>query len=200
MKNRKSFLITVDAILFVVLVFLDQITKYLAITHLKDGTDVVLIDKVFRLHYLENRGAAFGMLQNQKIFFIFIAIVILAAICYVIFRMPNKKKYTAFHILLGIIAAGAVGNMIDRFQFDYVVDFLYFELINFPIFNVADIYVTCATILLAGLLLFYYKEEDLKFLSIRPKKYREVKLQEAESATDKEQKEETATASDEEKA
>ncbi len=199
MKNRKSFLIAMDAILFVVLVFIDQITKYLAVKHLKDSADIVLVDRVFRLHYLENRGAAFGMLQNQKIFFIFIAIVILAAICYVIFRMPNKKKYTAFHILLAIIAAGAVGNMIDRFRFDYVVDFLYFELINFPIFNVADIYVTCATILLACLLMFYYKEEDLKFLSIRPKKYREVKLQEAENATAKEQKEESDTASDEEK-
>ena len=134
------------------------------------------------------------MLQNQKIFFIFIAFVILAAICYVIFRMPDKKKYTAFHILLAIIASGAVGNMIDRFRFDYVVDFLYFELINFPIFNVADIYVTCATILLAVLLLFFYKEEDLKFLSIRPKKYREVKLQDADAA-----KEATVTKDDSEK-
>ncbi len=189
MKNRKSFLIAVDAILFVVLVFLDQITKYLAICHLKDGADVEIIPGVFRLHYLENRGAAFGMLQNQKIFFIFIAIVILAAICYVIFRMPDKKKYTAFHILLAIIAAGAVGNMVDRFRFDYVVDFLYFELINFPIFNVADIYVTCATILLAVLLMFFYKEEDLKFLSIRPKKYREVKLQDAEAVKEEAEKE-----------
>ena len=169
MKNRKSFLITVDAILFVVLVFLDQITKYLAITHLKDGTDVVLIDKVFRLHYLENRGAAFGMLQNQKIFFIFIAIVILAAICYVIFRMPNKKKYTAFHILLGIIAAGAVGNMIDRFVLGYVVDFFSFVLINYPIFNVADIYVVCATIALFIMFLFVFKDEDLDFLSLKKK-------------------------------
>ena len=70
--------------------------------------------------------------------------------------------------------------MIDRFRFDYVVDFFYFELINFPIFNVADIYVTCATILLAVLLLFFYKEDDLKFLSIRPKKFREVKMQDGD--------------------
>ena len=113
------------------------------------------------------------MLQNQKIFFIFIAIVILAAICYVIFRMPNKKKYTAFHILLGIIAAGAVGNMIDRFRFDYVVDFLYFELINFPIFNVADIYVTVAAFVMILLGLFYYKDEDYDVI-FPPKKKKEL--------------------------
>jgi len=180
MKNRKKILIVMDMILFTILIFFDQLTKYLAANRLKDHEDIVIIRKVFRLHYLENRGAAFGMLQNQKIFFIFIAIVILAAICYVIFRMPDKKKYTIFHVLLSIIASGAVGNMIDRFRFDYVVDFFYFELINFPIFNVADIYVTCATILLAVLLLFFYKEEDIKFLSIRPKKVREVKTQDGE--------------------
>lgn len=180
MKNRKKFLIVIDLILFGVLIFFDQFTKYLAVNRLKDHSDIVIIQKVFRLHYLENRGAAFGMLQNQKIFFIFIAIVILAAICYVIFRMPDKKKYTILHILLAIIASGAVGNMIDRFRYDYVVDFFYFELINFPIFNVADIYVTCATVLLAVMLLFFYKEEDLKFLSIRPKKVREIRTQDEE--------------------
>lgn len=175
MRNKKKWLIALDIILFMILIFLDQFTKYLAIRNLKDGRDIRLIKDVFELHYLENRGAAFGMLQNQKIFFIFIAFVILAAICYIIYRMPNKKKYTAFHILLAMIASGAVGNMIDRFRYDYVVDFLYFKLINFPIFNVADIYVTCATILLAILFIFVYQEEDLHFLSIRPKKYREVK-------------------------
>lgn len=174
MKKRKICLLIVDAILFPLLVVLDQYTKYLAVQYLKDKNDIRIIKDVFELHYLENRGAAFGMLQNQKIFFIFIAIVILAAICYVICRMPGKKKYTPLHLLLVFIAAGALGNMVDRFRFDYVVDFLYFKLINFPIFNAADIYVTCATILLAVLLLFYYKEEDLRFLSIRQKKYRDI--------------------------
>ena len=62
------------------------------------------------------------------------------------------------------IASGAVGNMIDRVALGYVVDFFYFELIDFPIFNVADIYVTCATIILAILILFYYKDEELDCL------------------------------------
>ena len=73
------------------------------------------------------------------------------------------------------LAAGAAGNFIDRLLRGYVVDFFYFSLIDFPIFNVADIYVTVATACLVILLLFVYKEEDLSFLSFNQKKYREIK-------------------------
>ena len=115
------------------------------------------------------------MLQNQKVFFIFVAIVILSVIAYVLFKTPDHKKYRALHILLSLIAAGAIGNMIDRIRLDYVVDFIYIVLINFPIFNVADIYVTFATAILVLMLLFVYKEQDLNFISFKQKKYREVK-------------------------
>ena len=101
--------------------------------------------------------------------------MILAVIAYVIFKIPEKKKYTILHVLLVLIASGAVGNMIDRLRLDYVVDFISFVLIHFPIFNVADIYVTVATFLLVILLLFYYKESDLEFLSFKQNKYRELK-------------------------
>ncbi|MCM1539178.1 MAG: signal peptidase II [bacterium] len=175
MSGRKIRRLVFDLFLFLLLVFADQWTKYLAVLHLKDRAPVPIVEGVFELHYLENRGAAFGMLQNQKVFFIFIAVVILTAICYVLFRMPDKKRYRSMNFFCVLIASGAVGNMIDRFRYDYVVDFLYFVLIRFPIFNVADIYVTCATILLAIFLLFVYKDEELRFLSVRPKKYREVK-------------------------
>ena len=74
-----------------------------------------------------------------------------------------------------LIASGAIGNMIDRIRLEYVVDFFYFVLINFPIFNMADIYVSVACVLLSIVMLFVYKEEDLDFLSIRPKKIREIK-------------------------
>lgn len=177
MSKKKVKRLVLDLLLFIVLVAIDQVTKYLAVLKLKDHAPIPIIDGVFELHYLENRGAAFGMLQNQnqKVFFIFIAVVVFAAICYVLFRMPDKKRYRSMNFFCVLIASGAVGNMIDRFRCDYVVDFLYFVLIRFPIFNVADIYVTCATILLAIFLLFVYKDEELRFLSVRPKKYREVK-------------------------
>ena len=89
------------------------------------------------------------------------------AICYILFKMPEDKKYNILHLLLVLIASGAIGNMIDRIRLEYVVDFFYFVLINFPIFNVADIYVSVACALLAIVMLFVYKDEDLDFISIR---------------------------------
>ena len=175
MNKRKGILLLVDTVFLAILIFLDQITKHYAVVYLKDQEPVKLIDSVFELNYLENRGAAFGMLQNQKFFFIFIAVIILAVIIYVLWKTPNQKKYKKLHIALVLIAAGAIGNMIDRLRYDYVVDFLYFSLINFPIFNVADIYVTCAAVFLVILLLFVYKESDLEFLTLRTKKFRDVK-------------------------
>lgn len=175
MNKRKGILLLIDVIFLAILIFIDQMTKHFAVVSLKGQTTVKLIDGVLEFNYLENRGAAFGMLQNQKFFFIFIAVVILAVIIYVLGKTPNQKKYTKLHIALVLIAAGAIGNMIDRLRFDYVVDFIYFSLINFPIFNVADIYVTCSAIYLVILLIFVYKESDLEFLSLRTKKFRDVK-------------------------
>ena len=181
MNKKKAVLLGADVLLLMVLIFLDQLTKHFAVVYLKDQLPVTIIDGVFELNYLENRGAAFGMLQNQKFFFIFIAVVILAVIVYVLIKTPNQHKYVKLHIALVCIAGGAIGNMVcvnnmvDRLKLDYVVDFLYFSLINFPIFNVADIYVTLSAIYLVILLLFVYKESDLEFLSFRTKKFRDVK-------------------------
>ncbi|MGN0306770.1 MAG: signal peptidase II [Lachnospiraceae bacterium] len=174
-RLRKKMILFVDFIMMVILIAIDQYTKHLAVINLKDRPAVPVIEGVFELNYLENRGAAFGMLQNQKAFFILIACIILVAICYVLFKMPEGKRYLWLHILLVMIASGAVGNMIDRVRLEYVVDFFYFVLINFPIFNVADIYVSVACVLLAFMILFYYKEQDLEFLNIRQKRIREIK-------------------------
>lgn len=170
---QKAFRLTLaaEAVLTALLVILDQATKLAAVSALKDGGPYVLIPGVFQLQYLENRGAAFGLLQNARIFFLAVTLIALAAVIYVLVRLPLKRKYIVLRFLMVLIAAGAVGNMIDRVFLGYVRDFLYFSLIDFPIFNVADIYVTCATILLILLLLFYYKEEDdFAFLSPGGKK------------------------------
>ena len=174
-KKKKIFLI-VDILLIALLIFLDQFTKHLAVVHLQDKPPINLINGVLELNFLKNSGAAFGMLQNQKVFFILVATLILVIIGYVLFRIPDDKKYNIMHILLVMIASGAAGNMIDRVRQDYVVDFIYFVLINFPIFNVADIYVTVATFFFVILFLFYYKESDFNFLSFRQQnKFREFK-------------------------
>lgn len=170
---QKAFRLTLaaEAVLTALLVLLDQATKLAAVSALKDGGPYVLIPGVFQLQYLENRGAAFGLLQNARICFLAVTLIALAAVIYVLVRLPLKRKYIVLRFLMVLIAAGAVGNMIDRVFLGYVRDFLYFSLIDFPIFNVADIYVTCATILLILLLLFYYKEEDdFAFLSPGGKK------------------------------
>lgn len=171
MKNKTGILV-IDVLCLILLTAADQVTKYLAVLHLKGKPDIPILKNVLVLQYLENKGAAFGMLQNQKIFFIFIEVLILFVIGFVLVKMPVQKKYRLLHVVLVFIAAGAIGNMIDRIMQDYVVDFIYFVLIDFPIFNVADIYVTCATVVFAIAILFYYKEEDFAFLSVRQKMVR----------------------------
>ena len=146
----------------VVLVLLDQITKHLVVLHLKDRSAYVLIKDVFQLEYLENRGAAFGILQNQRVFFYISVLLITAAVIWFYSKVPMEKKYLPLRICAVLILSGAFGNCIDRIRLNYVVDFLYFKLINFPIFNVADIYVTVAAFLLVILILIYYKEDDLE--------------------------------------
>ena len=163
-KNWKLKQLLLDLLFFLVLLALDQGTKYLAVTHLKDRPSVKIWPGVFELQYLENRGAAFGILQDGKLFFVFAAIVMLTVIAFILVKTPKGKKYRTWHILLTFIAAGAIGNMIDRLRLDYVVDFFYFSLINFPIFNVADIYVTVAAFMFIILGLFYYKEEDFSLI------------------------------------
>ena len=175
MNKKKRRQLAVDILLAMLLIAIDQTTKYFAVTNLMNQKPWVIWEGVFELHYLENRGAAFGMLQGQKLFFVLISVIILAVILYVLIKVPYQKMYTKLHITLVFIASGAIGNLIDRIRYDYVVDFLYFSLIDFPIFNVADIYVTLSSIILVILLLFVYKETDLEFLSFRTKKFRDFK-------------------------
>jgi len=175
MNKRKILLLISDFFLLIFLVVTDQITKYAAVIKLKNQPAYNIIDGVLEFNYLENKGAAFGMLQNQKIFFVFVAIVFLGVILYVLLKVPDDKKYTRLHVLLIMISGGAIGNLIDRLRLDYVVDFIYIVLINFPIFNVADMFVTFSTAILVIQVLFVYKENDFNFLSFNQKKYRELK-------------------------
>ena len=145
-----------------ILVFLDQFTKQIVVQQLKGQSAYVLIRNVFQLEYLENRGAAFGLFQNQRIFFYISVLVISLVVIWFYGKVPMEKKYLPLRICEVLILSGAFGNCIDRIRLNYVVDFFYFKLINFPIFNVADIYVTVAAFLLIVLVLFYYKEEELE--------------------------------------
>ena len=120
---------------------------------------------VFELNYLENRGAAFGMLQGQKGIFLVSTVLVLALIALYYHRAPLGKRFVPVRVIGVLLLSGALGNMIDRVLQSYVVDFLYVKLIDFPVFNVADCYVTVGAVLMAVLFLFYYKDEELGFLN-----------------------------------
>lgn len=159
------------AVLTLLLIGFDQLSKALAVRYLMDGGPMVLWDGVFELRYLENRGAAFGLLQGQRTFFLLIGIVVFAAVLFFFRYLSPERRYWPLRLIAVFILAGAWGNMIDRILNGYVVDFFYFRLIDFPIFNVADIYVTVGTAVLILLVLFYYKDEDLNdILMRRPRK------------------------------
>lgn len=149
---------------------LDQWTKALAVRYLMNQAPVVLMEGVFQLHYSENRGAAFGLLQGKQFFFFLITLLVLGAAAYMVWHMPPVKRFFPMWFALLLVASGAVGNMIDRVSQGYVVDFLYFNLINFPIFNVADCYVTVGAFLLVVLIFFYYREEEMACFSLKNKK------------------------------
>ena len=160
--------IGIFAIINIIAIALDRYTKLLAESYLKENAPFVIIDKVLELLYTENRGAAFGIMQEKQMFFFIITVAVMLAILYIILKLPTDKKYKPLLIALSFVFAGAVGNLIDRITNSYVIDFIYFMPINFPVFNVADIYVTLSAISLIILFFFVYKEEDLGFLS--PKK------------------------------
>ena len=148
-------------LLIIVLVILDQLTKHLAVKYLMGNEGKTLIPGVLELLYLENTGIAFSLLKNQMVLFYIITVIISIAIIILMTKIPNNKRFHILYYLLGVLLAGALGNFIDRIVHHYVVDFIYFSLINFPVFNVADIYVTCSVIVLAILFIFYYKDEEL---------------------------------------
>lgn len=165
MKAAASYMMA--ATICILLTAFDQFTKWLAVTRLKDQASFVIWKGVFKLEYLENRGAAFGIMQNRQLLFAIGAVIIVCVIGFLYGKMPHTKRFYLLRICSVLICAGAAGNLIDRLRQNYVVDFFYFEFIDFPIFNVADCYVVAASILFAVSILFYYKEDELKCFTLR---------------------------------
>ncbi|MCR4956315.1 MAG: signal peptidase II [Lachnospiraceae bacterium] len=163
MVNKKKQ-VSMTIVGIVLLIGIDQITKFFATEFLKGSNGFNIIPNVLKLFYLENFGAAFGILQNAKIFFVIITVLLLGFFVFLFIKLPDDKKYNHLRVVLTFFISGAIGNLIDRLVHTYVTDFIYLELINFPVFNVADIYVTCSCVYLAYLILFYYKDEDFNFL------------------------------------
>ena len=147
-------------VISLILVGFDQWSKSLAVRHLKGKDPFVIWDGVLEFHYYENTGAAWGMLKDKQIFFYILTVIFCAILLYEFFRLYKNPRYMPFVYTLTLVFAGAVGNFIDRLHLKYVVDFVYVKLINFPIFNLADSYITVSVIILILLLFFYYSDEE----------------------------------------
>ncbi len=138
-------------------VILDQVTKWLAVTNLKGEESVSIIGEILHFTYVENKGAAFGMMENSRWVFMVISVIAIGALLFYLIRFKPKSPLAL--ISLSMIAGGGIGNMIDRVWLGYVVDFIYIKIIDFAVFNVADSFVCVGTALLMVYILFFYKEE-----------------------------------------
>ena len=154
-----------------VLVIFDQFTKYLAQANLQGKEGIPIIKNVLELHYLEggNTGAAFGILEGKTVLLGIFSLLVSIVMLGVYFWMTNKKEYSKVSWCLIFMIAGAVGNCIDRLLNQYVIDFIYFKWIDFPIFNVADIYVTVSAIVMFLMILFMKEKTDSEDDEVRQK-------------------------------
>lgn len=164
-------------ILYVSLICLDQFSKIYAKEHLSNKKPFVIIKDVFEFNYLEggNKGAAWGLFSGHitilsliSVVMTVISILVFVRITHVLLKgnleIKTINKYNIIRVLVVFFGAGAVGNAIDRISNKYVIDFIYFKLIDFPIFNIADIYVVVSTILLAVIIAFMVSDDELKIL------------------------------------
>ena len=131
------------------ILFFDQLTKFLATKILPLNAPVSIIDKFFYLTLVRNKGAAFGILKDQVVFFI---LVTLAAIAIIALSLKGKDKPRLYKIALGFMLAGAIGNLVDRVFFGYVIDFLDFRV--WPVFNIADSFITIGAVIFGYFTLF----------------------------------------------
>jgi len=161
-KRKRSYIIYgIDAI---ALIALDQAVKLWAIANLQGQPERPLIQGLLHLTYLENTGAAFGFLSGfggaQWLFTIIKLVVLALAIVYFA-KLPNESRFMLLRVPLLLIISGGIGNLIDRVRLGHVVDMFTFPFINFPVFNVADIYVTVGVFLFAIMVLFVVKDAPI---------------------------------------
>ncbi|MCM1106620.1 MAG: signal peptidase II [Blautia sp.] len=190
-KSRKALLLSAGCV--AVAILLDQLTKFWA-TALKGQEPLVVIPDVFEFRYLENQSAAFSLdllsilhrifhfkyfdahpnafLTAKMVFFVVVTLLVVFFLIAAYCKIPWNRHFLPMNLVILGFLAGALGNMIDRITHRYVIDFFYFKLINFPVFNVADIYVTVAAFGLIFIILFVYKDEDFVMLFPPDKKRR----------------------------
>jgi signal peptidase II len=138
------------------LIGLDQISKFLAVKYLVNIGSIPIIKDIFHLTYVENRGAAFGMFQNNQMVFVVVA---LAACIFGLYYLYKKQLNLLGKSAIILIIAGAIGNLIDRVRLGFVVDYFDFRIVWNYVFNVADVFVVIGTILLCIYIIFFENDK-----------------------------------------
>lgn len=165
MKNKRVILaIVLPCVLFALLLTLDLVSKHLIDKSLGTvGASKEIIHGFISFIYVHNSGAAWGIFSGRSIFLIIISIIVIALfIAFYVLRLRKFKDKISLwlSVSLGFIAGGCFGNLIDRIAFGYVRDFINFDFMNFPVFNVADICLTVGIILLFIYFIFFYSKEE----------------------------------------
>jgi len=147
MKNK--YLIVFSTALIIVL--FDQITKFLIKTNFQLNESFSLIKNIFHFTYIQNTGAGFGILKSQTLILIFISLIVIGVILYNLNKI--KEKEVLLQVLVGFVLAGTIGNLIDRIVYGFVIDFFDFRI--WPVFNIADSFVTIGVI---GLIIYLWEK------------------------------------------
>jgi len=143
----------------IVLIAADQLAKRAALTYLEPIGSYPLIAGVFELSFVYNEGASFGILQGGRWFFVAATPFVLAAVAVYYVRLPRGKIYNWVRAALVMIFSGAMGNFIDRVRQGYVIDYFYAKFINFPVFNIADVFIVTGAFLFAAVIIFFIKDD-----------------------------------------
>ncbi len=136
------------------IVIVDQATKYFAQNHLQYVDTIPLIQDVFHLTYRRNTGAAFSIMRDKQTLLIAMTSIIIIILIWYLLKITDDSDVVLLKIPLTFIIGGALGNLIDRIKLNYVIDFFDFNLINYPVFNIADIFIVVGTFLLAYAVIF----------------------------------------------
>lgn len=160
--KKAALYFAVEFIFFALIIALDILTKIFVYGRIKEtGVDIDIIKDVLVLTPVENTGASFGIFQNStRILSIISIITVIAVIIIQVFSIKQRNFFLRAGVVM--ISAGGLGNLIDRFALGYVRDFIYFELIDFAVFNVADSSLTVGVILILIYVLFYYRPDGEK--------------------------------------
>lgn len=142
----------ISLIVGAVLVIIDQIIKYFVSAYLQPVGSVSVIDNIFSLTYVENKGVAFGMFSDMRWIFVALTSILLVIIIFYMFKKRPKGKF--FYVCAALIIGGGIGNLIDRIFYGYVIDYLSLSFFP-PVCNFADYCITAGTIMLVIYLLFF---------------------------------------------